>query len=105
MKNKIQKRINEIMEIEGIGQALIDSADLIIRMRLGQLNYVADILKKNCTIVQQGRGVDLEEPLYKAVELGELLKCKEEYGDCEYADNCWITRKGFCEKRRKEKEK
>ena len=35
--------------------------------------------------------------VYKAIELGELLKCKEFYGTCQHAKNCWVTRRGWCQ--------
>ena len=100
----LNERIVNYLGDPKIAQAMIDSADMLLRMRMGQLNSVADTMKKYCTIHQEGTGVDLEEPLYKVIELGELLECRVKYGTCDLAKDCWITRKGFC-KRRKEDEK
>jgi len=39
--------------------------------------------------------IDIEEPLYKALELAEYLLCKSKYGKCHKAKDCWVTRRGF----------
>ena len=97
-KDPLMNKILEYLTIIDLPSAIVDSADLIIRMRLGQVNSVANILKKYCKIGQEGRGVNIEEPLYKAIELGEYLRCYQKFGECKDAKDCWITRKGFCDR-------
>ena len=91
LKAQIWKRLTP-----EIGQAIIDGTDLIMRLRLGQMTIVADILKRNCSLYEEGKGPDIEGPLYKALELGEYLKCLKEHRDCTDATNCWVTRRGLC---------
>jgi len=98
----LQEKIEEYLTPE-IGVAIRDACDLIIRLRLGQLNIVAETLKKYCSLHQEGKGVDIDEPLYKGVELGEYLMCLEEHPNCLDAKECWITRKGFAKCREEEK--
>jgi len=101
-KDPLWKRIQEYLQDEDIGPAMKDAADMILRLRLGQLNIVAETMKRYCSIQQEGHGVSIDEPLYKVVELGALLECYSKYGECKYAASCWITRKGFCQKRKEE---
>ncbi len=100
----LQERIDELLKYPGLDQALIHASDLILRLRMGQITKVTAILNTYCTLNTEGQGPDLDEPLYKVIELGELLKCKNQYGTCEYAKDCWITRKGFCKKQKISKE-
>ena len=92
----LEIRVREYLEMPGMGQVIVDATDLIMRLRLGQLNSVCDVLTKYCSISQEGKGVSIDEILYKALELGELMKCQEKYKQCKFAESCWITRKAFC---------
>ena len=96
LRSEIEKRLTP-----EIGQAIVDATDLIMRLRLGQLNIVADILKRHCTIHEESKGPDIEGPLYKALELGEFMQCLKENPNCKDATECWITRKGFAPCRNK----
>lgn len=100
-------RIRSYLKIKGIGEAVAIACDIPLRLRLAKssdsawqkktaeedLNYLNKD-KKYC---------DINEPLYKAIELGELLKCLELYGKCKYAKDCWVTRRGFCELKRQKR--
>lgn len=147
--NVLVNKIHEYLEIKGIGQAIVDGVEFIMRLRLGQFNiafgqvqkYFKELNKENFNNVKEDlhniidyigkhgisskwRGdrvlydllwkaevkcngrpiakyIDIEEVLYKALELGEYLKCYEKYGGCIDVKSCWITRKGFCERREK----
>lgn len=101
--NKLESKIREYIDIKKIGEAIVDGCDLIIRLRLGQLNCVSDILKKYCSLYQESKGPDINEPLYKAIELGEYIKCLQEHKDCKFVNECWITRKGYCKIGKKNK--
>lgn len=39
--------------------------------------------------------IDIEESLYKALELAEFIVCYGRYGKCSKAQDCWVTRRGF----------
>ena len=144
--NDLNEQINN-RTTEEISRAIVDACDLIIRLRLGQFDYVFETLikymepnksniqsirtelhqlidllcdldkwhdkkykgilnselrdfvwKLQCQFIPLGQPVDLEEPLYKAMELGEFLYCKAKYKSCEYAKDCWVMRRGYCQK-------
>ena len=99
-KNSLKEKIEEYLTPE-VGQAIVDGVDLIMRLRLGQLTIVCDILKRNCSLYEEGKGPGLDSSLYKALELGEYLKCLKDNPDCEHAKDCWITRKGLAPCRNK----
>lgn len=105
MSDKLKSKIDSYLSIPDIGLVIRDAADLIIRMRLGQLTIVSDTLKRYCTLHQEGMGVDIDEPLYKAVELGEFIRCYQEHGECEHAEDCGVTRKALCKKKEKNNDK
>lgn len=94
---KLEKRILEWCKIKDIGQAIVDGTELIMRLRLGQLDVVAKILE----IYKHMPTIDIHEPLYRANELGEYIKCLQEHPNCQDVDGCWITRKGFSKCRKK----
>ena len=120
-KDPLKERILSYLKIKGIGKVISMSCDIPIRRRLARTDTLENrrnldeyedsiqdkIADNNLYTLMGELGVkkycDINEPLYKAIELGELLKCLEEYGECKYAKNCWVTRKGFCEKKRQER--
>lgn len=145
----LMDKIQEYLKIKGIGQAIVDGVEFIMRLRLGQFSiafeqvqkYFAELNKENFNYVKNdlhkiidyigehgiskkwrgdmelhnllwnaegkcngrpiARSIDIEEPLYEAEEFGEFLRCLEMYGGCEYAKECWVTRRGFCKRRNK----
>ena len=103
ISKELRKQIESRLTPE-VGSAIIDGVDLIMRLRLGQLNQVCTILERRCSISQEGKGPDVGGPLYKALELGEFLECIKENPDCKHAESCWVTRKGFCPCNEKAKE-
>jgi len=123
MKNKkritLADQIKEYLEIPGIGQMITDGCDLILRLRMAQPDIANTIISKYiksktsnnkinlfrnpkfssplrylCDEIKV-KPVNINEPLYKAIELGEYVKCYQENRMCEDVDQCWITRKGF----------
>ncbi|MDD5589207.1 MAG: hypothetical protein PHP92_04085 [Candidatus Nanoarchaeia archaeon] len=104
-ENQLLNKINEYLKIKDIGNIISDSTDLIMRLNLGQMSIVIDILKGYCDLYRDGKGPDVKSALYKANELGEYIKCYQQYGDCEYVNDCWPTRKGFCKKKENKNKK
>lgn len=104
-ENQILNKIHEYLKIEDIGDVISDIADLIMRLNLGQMSLVIGILEKYCKLRYDSRGPDIEGTLYKAKELGEYIKCYQQYTNCEYIQSgeCWPTRKGFCPKKKEQK--
>ena len=146
--NELQQAIDERCT-DDVGMAIITMCDIVIRLRLGQIQTVVEELTrymkpnfKNLHNIRKelhelvdlmcteewtdkkyhmvspklrdltwkiqgicngrplGQCVDLEEPLYKGIELGEYIRCKAKFGKCDDALKCWITRKGFCSRYR-----
>jgi len=119
-KVTVADKIKEYLEIKDIGQVIIDGCDLILRLRMQQysiasgilMNYITakyknkNIFKnqqiedalQNLACVTKLEAISIDEPLYKAIELGEYIKCYKEFRMCNNVKNCWPTRKGFCEK-------
>ena len=99
----LHKRIQEYISIKGIGDIVIECADNIMRHYLycksgnewqqetanRSINFLFDEMDKKGHV---------DSLVYKAIELGELLKCREMWGTCQYAKDCWVTRRGFCER-------
>ena len=97
-------RILSYLDIEKLGEVISLSCDIPLRFRLAyhskQVSQI-DIAKNNLKYLNENkRFCSIEEPLYKAIEFGELLRCYKKYGECEFAEDCWVTRKAFCKKRR-----
>jgi len=113
-QDPLKKRIIEYLSIPGIGKAIKLACDIPLRLRLARTDYSElhlnnmddtgtsfqeEIASQNLDLLLgENKYISIEEPLYKAIELGELLHCLELWGSCEYAKNCWVTRRGFCQK-------
>lgn len=69
------------------------------RFKNKKIHNLLHQLMYTCNGKSLGQGCDIEEPLYKGIELGELLECLKDHPDCLEAKQCWITRKGFCKYR------
>ena len=113
-------KIKQYLEIKDIGQVIVDGCELILRLRMQQYGIASGILMKyitskyknknifknqqiedalqNLACVTKLEAISIDEPLYKAIELGEYIKCYKEFRMCNNVKNCWPTRKGFCEK-------
>ena len=97
MKEPLIDRIIKHLKIPGMGKTISIACDIPLRRRLEQ----DDIAENNLEYFNKGKKFcDITEPLYKAIELGELLECLERYGECAQAENCWVTRKGWCPRRK-----
>ena len=116
----LSDKIKQYLEIKDIGQVIIDGCELILRLRMQQYGIASGILMKyitskyknknifknqqiedalqNLACVTKLEAISIDEPLYKAIELGEYIKCYKEFRMCNNVKNCWPTRKGFCEK-------
>ena len=116
-KVTVADKIKEYLEIKDIGQVIIDGCDLILRLRMQQysiasgilMNYITakyknkNIFKnqqiedalQNLACVTKLESLNIEEPLYKGIELGEHVKCYQTNRMCKDVKDCWITRKGF----------
>jgi len=83
--------------------ALRAAADLKIRHELGQEDIIKDVLE-----VWKGKHYkdkSIYSPFYNAIKIAELLICKHLWGTCEYAKDCWVTRRGWCQKRKDKEQK
>jgi hypothetical protein len=113
-QDPLMTRILEYLTIEDIGKTISMSCDIPLRLRLActdyKKKYTSNLDEKGVSFQEKiainnlealnidKEFVDTNEPLYKAIELGELLHCLQLWGSCEYAKDCWVTRRGFCQK-------
>jgi hypothetical protein len=102
-KDPLQERIDEYLAIKGISDVIVDCADLVMRTFLykkwggkDQGDIAQDDFNRLVKLMKKGHVNSL---VYKVIELGELIKCKELWGSCKYAKDCWVTRRGFCKRR------
>ncbi|GEM_PF-2800163 len=97
----LAERISQYMNLKGIGEVVIMCSNYVMRMYLhnkggdGQEEIAKRDFKYLKALMDKKGHVD--SLVYKAIELGELLKCKEFYGTCQHAKNCWVTRRGWCQ--------
>jgi len=117
-RDPLTVRIEEYINIKEIGEVITACADTVMRRYLaspstkinkGHYNKdqsdIALCNEKYLKALMDKKG-HVNSLVYKIIELGELLKCRELWGECEYAKECWVTRRGFCEnEKRKRNEK
>jgi hypothetical protein len=103
ISDPLAKRIKEYENIKDIGEVMTACADYVMRIYMwkkwdnwDQYDMATEILKYLTKLMDKKGHVDSLP--YRVIELGELLKCKEMWGSCEYAKDCWVTRRGFCRK-------
>lgn len=105
VSDPLQKRIGEYLKIEGLGDIIIACADNIMRYYMyceSGNEWQKKVAHEDVDFLfkEMNKKGHVNSLVYKAIELGELLKCKELWGTCPYAKDCWVTRRGFCEKKR-----
>lgn len=110
VEDPLDVRIKQYLDIKGIGEVILTCADTVIRRYLSSQQYGGDFQSK---IVSQNeeylnslmkKNGHVNSLVYKVIELGELIKCKEMWGCCEHAKECWVTRRGFCQKQKEKKQ-
>ena len=122
----LSDKIKEYLEIKDIGQVIVDGCDLILRLRMGQYRVANTIINKYIKSKKKVKNnmfhneefdlplkylcerikiepLNIEEPLYKGIELGEYVKCYQTNRMCKYVKDCWPTRKGFAKCRENER--
>lgn len=97
----LKQRIDTHLTIKKLGRTIYLLADYILRMNMyiksGNMwqKKIADEDWIGLQEFMNGKKGVIYDNVYKVIELGELLMCLEKKGKCEYAQGCWITRKGF----------
>lgn len=121
----LSEKIQDILEVPGIGQVISDACDLILRLRMQQYDIASGILmhhikskNKNINIfrnkfiedalqnlkcVTKLEPISIDEPLYRGIELGEAIKCYQKNRMCKNVDICDLHRKGFAPCNNKDK--
>ena len=121
----ISDKIKEYLEIPGIGQAIVDGCELILRLRMQQYDTASGILmhhikskSKNINIfrnkfiadalqslkyVTKLEPISIDEPMYHGIGLGEAIKCYQKNRMCKDVDSCDMHRKGWAKCNNKEK--
>lgn len=103
MKEPLKQRIDDHLNIKNLGLTIFLLADYVLRRN--EFNKTGNewqrkIMDEDWKALQKfmnGKEGVIYDNVYKAIELGELLMCLEDKGKCEYAKECWITRKGFAQ--------
>ncbi len=104
MKNNIllNEIVRRVKQSPMIGTTIARSCEYFMRKRGGQLEYARECEEHIVDRKFEGKlhtGAN-DDYTQEGWEIGELLRCLAEYGECEHAPECWVTRRGFCKKLR-----